>query len=92
MEDKTYDLIAKLYSEFSEFKTDVSSKLDKLENGQKKIESLIENDLKKDISALYDGYQQTYEKIVTVEKKVDDISTKVDKQEVEIKVIKGGKA
>jgi predicted RNase H-like nuclease (RuvC/YqgF family) len=92
MEDKTYDLIAKLYSEFGEFKTDVNSKLDKLENGQKKIESLIENDLKKDISALYDGYQQTYEKLVTVEKKVDDISTKVDKQEVEIKVIKGGKA
>ena len=99
MEDKTYDLIAKLYNEFSEFKTDVNSKLDKLENGQKKIESLIENDVRKDISALYDGYKQTYEGVADVRKttneissKVDRLSDKVDKQEVEIKVIKGGKA
>ena len=92
MEVKTFDLITKLYNEFTDFKTDVNSKFDRLENGQKKIGSLIENDLKKDISTLYDGYVQTYEKLATVEKKVDDMSAKVEKQEVEIKVIKGGKA
>ena len=54
-----------------------------------KIEFLIENDIKKDTSALYDGYNQTYEKLIDVEKKIDDIAAKVEKQDVEIRVIKG---
>ena len=39
-----------------------------------------------------DGYNQTYEKLLEVEKKVEDLSDKIDRQEVEVKVIKGGKA
>lgn len=92
MEDKTFELLTKMYNEFSSRFDGVENRLNDLEKGQKKIESLIENDVKKDISALNDGYEQTYEKLVQVEKKVDDLSDKVDKQEVEIKVIKGGKA
>ena len=92
MEEKTFELLTKMYSEFS-------GRFDGVENRLKKVESLIENDVKKDISALYDGYKQTYEEVVDVKKtineissKVDRLSDKVDKQEVEIKVIKGGKA
>lgn len=91
MEDKTFELLTKMYGEFS-------SRFDGVENRLKKVESLIENDVKKDISALYDGYKQTYEEVVVVRKtmneissKVDRLSDKVDKQEVEVKVIKGGK-
>lgn len=85
MEDKTFELLTKMYSDFSK-------RFDNVENRIRKVESLIENDVKKDINALYDGYNQTYEKLVTVENKIDDISAKVDKQDVEIRVIKGGAA
>lgn len=92
MEDKTFELLTKMYGEFS-------NRFDGVENRLKKVESLIENDVKRDISALYDGYKQTYEEVVDVKKtmneissKVDKLSDKIDKQEVEIKVIKGGKA
>jgi predicted phage-related endonuclease len=91
MEDKTFELLSKLYGEFSEFRKETNTRLNSLENGQKKIESLIENDVKEDIKALYDGYKQTYEKLESVEIKVNDISSKVEKQDVEIRVIKGGK-
>ncbi|MGE5330103.1 MAG: hypothetical protein ACM3KR_11440 [Deltaproteobacteria bacterium] len=45
---------------------------------------LFENEIKEDIRALYDGYKLTYEK-------VQEIDAKIEKQEVEIKVIQGGK-
>ena len=104
MEDKTFELLTKMYSEFSgrfdgvenrlngveNRLNGVENRLNTLENGQKKIESLIENDVKKDISALYDGYKQTYEEVVGIKKTVNEISSKVEKQDVEIRVIKGG--
>lgn len=92
MEDKTFDLLTKMYSDFSERFDNVENRLSTLENGQRKLESLIENDVKKDINALYDGYNQTYEKLLTLENKIDDIAAKVDKHDVEIRVIKGGAA
>ncbi len=85
MEDKTFELLTKMYSEFS-------NRFDGMENRLKKVESLIENDVKKDISALYDGYKQTYEEVVDIKKTVNEISSKVEKQDVEIRVIKGGAA
>lgn len=51
----------------------------------------IENKLDTNSKALFDGYSQTYEKLTVLEKKVDDISSKVEKQDVEIRVIKGAK-
>ncbi|TYQ17647.1 UNVERIFIED_CONTAM: hypothetical protein Cloal_0004 [Acetivibrio alkalicellulosi] len=91
MEDKTFELLTKMYSDFTEFRKETADRLDTLENGQKKIESILENDIKSDIKALYDGYKQTYEKVSSLENKVDGLSSKLEKQEVEIKVIKGGK-
>jgi len=51
----------------------------------------IENKLDTDSKALFDGYSQTYEKLGVIEAKVDAISSKVEKQDVEIRVIKGAK-
>lgn len=85
MEDKTFELLTKMYGEFS-------GRFDGVENRLKKVESLIENDVKKDISALYDGYKQTYEEVVNIKKAVNEISSKVEKQDVEIRVVKGGAA
>ena len=113
MEDKTFELLTKMYSEFSkrfdgvdkrldgvdnrldgvDKRLDgVDNRLDGVESRLTKLEMVIENDIRKDISALYDGYQKNYEKLTVIERKVDDLSDRVDKQEVEIKVIKGGKS
>ena len=48
----------------------------------------LENKFDAHSKVLFDGYKQTYEKLVLIEKKVDGISEKVEKQEVEIKVLK----
>ena len=85
VEDKTFELLTRMYGEFSSRFDGVENRLNDLEKGQKKIESLIENDVKKDISALYDGYKQTYEGVVDIQKSVRKISEKVDKQDVEIR-------
>ena len=92
MEDKTFELLTKMYSDFSKRFDDMGNRLELLETGQKKTDTLIENGVKNDIKALYDGYNQTYDKLIEIEKKVDNISVKVEKQDVEIRVIKGGAA
>ncbi len=105
MEDKLFDLMSKMYSELTgkidglqnkmlEFKEDTNKQFDSL---NQKVDNLsnqltrLEHEVKNDISSLYDGYKLTYEKLTTLEEKVDDISTKVDKQEIELRVVKGGK-
>jgi tRNA A-37 threonylcarbamoyl transferase component Bud32 len=102
MEEKIFDLMTKFYSEFTDFKADVSEKLGGLVAEQQKqgedimhmSNSIIRLEAKVDSNskALFDGYEQTFEKVLEIEKKVEALSVKVDKQEVEIKVIKGGRA
>lgn len=55
LEDKTFELLTKMYSEFSEFKKDIT---DKVENNSKEIRAVgnqvtkLENELKNDAEAL----------------------------------------
>ena len=51
----------------------------------------IENDLKPKVETALEGYKIIYEKLDSLDKKVEIVNSKVEKQEVEIKVIKGGK-
>ena len=65
----------------------IDLRLDGLDADVKKLGNQLtklEVELKDDIKALYDGYKQTYEKVTFLE-------SKLDKQEVEIRVVKGGK-
>lgn len=94
LEDKAFELLTKMYGEFSEFRKDIT---DKVENNSKEIKTVgnqvtkLENEFKTDAKALFDGYKQTYEKLGVLETKVDSISQKIEKQDVELKVLKGGK-
>ena len=65
----------------------IDSKLNKLEDHVLIIENKLDNNSK----ALFDGYQQISEKLNVLENKVDKFASKVETQEVEIRVIKGGK-
>ncbi len=50
----------------------------------------LENKMDTNHKALYDGYQLTYEKLNILEGKFNELNDKVDKQDVEIRVIRGG--
>ncbi len=101
MEDKAFELMSRMYSEFSEFKKEVKNEFSGLKDdvsglkddvgGLKNDVIRLENKLDSSTKALFDGYQQTYERLGIVENKIDTLTIKVDKQEVEIRVIKGGK-
>ena len=84
MEDRTFELLTKMYGEFSEFKVDFKD----MKNDIIRIENKLDSNCK----ALFDGYKQIYERLEIVENKIDILTLRVDKQEVEIKVIKGGKS
>lgn len=94
MEHKTFDLMTKMYSEFSEFRKEMSefkNEMTEFKNETKNDIIRLENKIDTNSKALLDDYKQTYEKLTEIEKKVDSLYTKIEKQEVEIKVIKGGK-
>lgn len=104
MEDKTFELMTKMYSEFSEFRKDMTGFKNDMTGFRQEMNE-FKQETRKDIRALkndvirienkldsaLDGYKQVYEKLTVVENKVDDIAAKVEKQDVEITVIKGGK-
>lgn len=90
MEDKMFDLMTKMYSDFTEFKKDMNDFRKETRDDIRVLKNdviCLENKLD---SALY-GYKLTFEKLTAIEEKVDDIYAKVEKQDVEITVIKGGK-
>ena len=87
MKDDTFDLLSKMYSEFTEFRKETKQDMQTLQNQV----TGLEFDLKKDISSLYDGYKQVYEKLEVIEDKVDILSDKVDRHDIKIQVIEGGR-
>ncbi|MCF6462215.1 hypothetical protein C3E89_02320 [Clostridium sp. Cult1] len=81
--------MTKMYSEMQGMKENIATKddLDKTNQSIARLEHKMDTNHK----ALYDGYKLTYEKLTTLEKKVDEIDNKVERQDVEIRVIKGVK-
>ena len=98
MEDKTFELLEKMYSDFSKkfvriesdisgMKTDISEmKID-----IKKVGTKIDVPITEKIVSLQDGYKLIYEKLADVENKLDILSDKVDSHDIKIEVFEGGK-
>ncbi|MGI6084786.1 MAG: hypothetical protein ACOYIF_05005 [Acetivibrionales bacterium] len=105
--DKLYDLIENMYVDLSQkidsTKAELNQKIDstKAELNQK-IDStkaelnqnilLIEQNHGEKLDALLDGYKQLSESQKEIKADIEEIKTKLENQEVEIKVIKGGKS
>lgn len=68
MEDKTFELLSRMYGEFTEFRKETNERLDKVEGHLTRLE----NEHGKKLDALFDGYKQTYEKLEAIEEKFDD--------------------
>ena len=104
MDNKTFDLMSKMYTEmnskFDEMNSKFDSKFDKMNSNfdeiNKKLDTKadkndivrLEDKLENKTKALFDGYTLTYEKLTDIEKKLEAISIKVEKQDIEIRVIK----
>lgn len=94
MEDKTFELLTEMYSQFSKKFDDVGKDVKELKTDMTELKNdvtRIEDKMDTNSKALFDGYKLTYEKLHTLETKVDDMSQKLEKQDVELKVLKGGK-
>lgn len=98
MEDKMFELMEKLYGEFSLFRNETNKRLDTMDKrfdflesdvkGIKKDILRIENDLKPKAEAALDGYKAVYEKLQELQTEVKEISRKVETQEGELRLLR----
>lgn len=73
MEDKTFDLLEKMYSEFSSFREETKTEFQDLKKEVTDIKETvikIENEHGKKLSALFDGHKQNADKLDRIEKEV----------------------
>jgi len=105
MSDKVFDLLEKVYIELQETKKELQEtkknfnvRFDNLESGQKdlgkrisKIEINIEHDISNKIALLYEAHADTNSRLDKIDNKLDEISKKVEKHDIKIQVIEGGK-
>ena len=87
MENKAFELLEKMYVEFSEFRKETNTRLDKVEGHIIRIE----NDHGQKFDALFDGYRQLAEGQEEIKSQLAELSSKVEKQDIQITVLKGNK-
>ena len=102
MDDKFFDLLAKLHSDmtaqFKSVKDDITGIKDDITGikddirGLKKDIIRIENDHGRKLDALFDGYKQLAEGQEEIKSQLAALSAKVESQDVQISVLKGKKA
>lgn len=88
MEEKTFELIEKMYSEMQKGFSAIRSEMAEGFTEVRQSIVLLENKVDVNLKALYDGYQQNTESINRIEKKIDILDEKVDRHDLEIRVIK----
>lgn len=87
MSDRTYELLEKMYIEFSgKFES-----LDKNVMGNSEDILKLENDISGKLGALFDAYETTNDRLNLIERKLNEVSNNVDKHDIKIQVIEGGK-
>jgi uncharacterized coiled-coil DUF342 family protein len=91
VEDKIYDLLEKMHIEFSSRFDGVENEIKGLKSNIARIEIKLEHNIENKIQALYDDRDGVHKKLDSIEQKIDELANRVDKQDVEIRVIKGGK-
>lgn len=101
MEDKTFELIEKMYSEFVQFRQEtneqfdgINGKLNGVDSRLDKVEGSIiriENDHGRKLDVLLDGYKQNSEDIGEINHKLDRLTDSVENQEIRLQVLKSVK-
>ena len=79
--DKIYNLLEKVYVELQDTKKEVkgnSQRLDSLEEGQKKIETIMEHDVKTNLQALHERAGDNNVKLGDHTERLESIENKID--------------
>lgn len=70
MDEKVFELMTKMYSEFTEYRKETNEKFVDLKEQVNKTNLVIEHDIKPTLGALLDGYKQNAEKLGRIESEV----------------------
>lgn len=84
MDEKIYDLLEKLYIEMQEMR--IETKEDIILTRQDIVR--LENKMDINFKVLYDGYQQGIEGINELRDKLDNLTDRVENQEIKLQVLK----
>ncbi|WP_432408884.1 hypothetical protein [Wukongibacter sp. M2B1] len=95
MEDKTFELLEKMYGEmqsgFNRLDKKIEQEVARLDRKIEQETAKIENKIDENHKALYDRYKQSIEGINGLKRDIKELKGKVENQEIELRVIKGGK-
>lgn len=78
MEDKTFELLTKMYSEFAGFREDMDAFRKETNSRLSKIDITLENDIKTNIQALHEREAINSEKLDEHSEQLTDINNKLD--------------
>lgn len=94
MDDKTFELMEKMYSEFIGFRQDMNEFRKETNSRIDKIEIALEHDVKNSLQSLHEGMAgntstltEHTERLNTIENKVDYIAMAVTSQDKRLKVV-----
>lgn len=87
MEDKSFELLTKMYGEFTEFRNEIKEDIQGLKNDVLRME----HDHGQKLQALFDGHIQHEQQLNIINEKIGNLSDKVDKHDIKIQVIEGGR-
>jgi len=101
MSDKSFELMEKMYVEFSKKfaslesgQNEITQRLDSLEAGQKKLETILEHDIKTKLQAVYerasdntDKLEEHTERLETIENKIDILAMSINSQDKRLEVV-----
>ena len=76
MEDKTFELLTKMYGEVTEFRKDMNAFRKETKEDIRSLKNdvlRIEQEHGKKLDALFDGYNQVYEKLEVRDSKVNNV-------------------
>lgn len=94
MENKTFELLTKMYGEFSEFRKETSRKFEEVKFDIQNVSNQVvklEIGHGHKLDALFDGYKQLAEGQEEIKSQVTALASKVESQDVQITVLKGSK-
>ena len=84
MKDETFELLTKMYAEFSSFRKETTEKLTTIDNTVVRIE----NEHGRKIDLALDGYKQVYEKLLEHDQCFDTIEARLDTHDTHIGALK----
>lgn len=89
--DKRLDGMDKRFDGMDKRLDGMDERLDSIEKSQRRMEMKVEQSIEPKIQALFEDRDIVHTKLNSIQTAVDDLTQKVEKQELEIRVIKGGK-